>query len=130
MRGSVVKFGVTGLITEAKKLSVVVLRTPSARPVALLKVLIRPFTATTNCVGPIAPIESGGNAPVSATVAPVNFVDGVCAAARVGNPRALLGPSPALACSGRVRIPATQPARTLHPNARTHARTPNGHATL
>src|SRR5437867_10821185 len=114
MRGSVVKLGVTGVITEAKKLSVVVLRTPSARPVALLKVLIRPFTATTNCVGPIAPVESGGNAPVSASVAPVKFVDGVCAAARLGDGPAVLGTSASAGRCGRVRIAGTRPGRSVH----------------
>src|SRR5438874_1755856 len=76
IRGSLVKFGETGVITEAKKLSIVVSRTPSATPLALLNVRSRPLTATTNWLGPTAPIESGGKAPVSASVAPVQLVDG------------------------------------------------------
>src|SRR5438477_1561721 len=39
--------------------------TPSAVPVTLLKLLIRPLTKIMNCDGPTAPIESGGKDPVS-----------------------------------------------------------------
>src|SRR5512143_2330806 len=46
--------------TVAKKLSVVAFRKPSATPVALLYDRIRPLTTAMNCVGPAAPIESGG----------------------------------------------------------------------
>src|SRR5437773_10544126 len=70
-----------GDMIDAKKTSVSALTTPSATPVALLKVRTRPLTWTTNCVGPAAPIVSGGKAPVSASVAPVKFgVDTVCGA--------------------------------------------------
>src|SRR5215210_4129225 len=64
----------TGVMTDAKKTSGSALITPSAAPVVLLKVLRRPLTKTTNCVGPTAPIVSGGNAPVSASVAPRKVV--------------------------------------------------------
>src|SRR5439155_23982079 len=117
IRGSLVKFGETGVITEAKKLSIVVSRTPSATPVALLKVLIRPLTATTNWLGPTAPIESGGKAPVSASVAPVKLVDGICAAAGTGERRAPLSRSYAAACCGRERIAGTRPGRSVLPRA-------------
>jgi len=49
----------------------------------------RPLTATKNCVGPTAPIESGGNAPVSVSVAPVKVVDKVCATLATAPPRAI-----------------------------------------
>src|SRR2546421_172124 len=68
-------------MTDAKNTSVSALITPSATPVVLLKVRTRPLTWTTNCVGPAAPIVSGGNAPVSLSVAPVKFgVETVCGA--------------------------------------------------
>src|SRR5439155_630983 len=92
IRGSLVKFGETGVITEAKKLSIVVSRTPSATPLALLNVRSRPLTATTNWLGPTAPIESGGKAPVSASVAPVKLVEGVWATAGAGAVRAAASP--------------------------------------
>src|SRR3954451_18704466 len=75
----------TGVITDAKKTSGSALITPSVAPVVLLKVRRRPLTKTTNCVGPTAPIESGGNAPVSASVAPVKLVPTVCGALLVGS---------------------------------------------
>ena len=50
---------------ELKKTSGSTLTTPSATPVVLLKVLSRPLTNRKNCVGPTAPMVSGGNAPVS-----------------------------------------------------------------
>ena len=62
--------GVTGVITEAKNTSGSALSTPSATP-ALVKERMRPLTKTMNCVGPAVPIESGGKAPVSVSVAPL-----------------------------------------------------------
>src|ERR1041384_6881589 len=74
--------GVVGVMTDAKNPSVSALITPSATPVVLLNVRMRPVTWTTNCVGPAAPIVSGGNAPVSVSVAPVKLgVETVCGAA-------------------------------------------------
>src|SRR5690349_11933119 len=79
MCGSLVKLlAAGGVITEAKKLSIVVLSTPSAAPVVLSKERRRPLMATMNCVGPTAPIVSGGYAPVSARVAPVKLMAVVC----------------------------------------------------
>src|SRR5437868_8644699 len=46
--------------SDAKNVFVVMLRTPSATPDERSSVLIRPLAATTNCVGPIAPVASGG----------------------------------------------------------------------
>src|SRR5688572_14748336 len=54
-----------GVMTEAKNTSGSALITPSATPVVLLKVRIRPLMNTKNCVGPTAPSVSGGKAPVS-----------------------------------------------------------------
>src|SRR6266568_3211906 len=62
-----------GVITELKKLSVPALRTPSAPPVLLLNVRMRPLITTRNCVGPTAPIESGGKPLASARVAAVKL---------------------------------------------------------
>ena len=53
--------------------------TPSAVPVVLLNVRRRPLTKSKNCVGPTAPIESGGKAPVSVSVAAVNSMLTLCA---------------------------------------------------
>src|SRR5947207_5561792 len=121
IRGSLVKFGETGVITEAKKLSIMVSRTPSATPLALLNVRSRPLIATTNCLGPTAPIESGGKAPVSASVAPVKLVDGVWATAGAGAVRAAASPvrssSEAAGCCGRPRIAGTRPGLTVRPIA-------------
>src|SRR5512135_3187777 len=82
MRGSDVKLLPTGgVITLAKNTSVLRFSTPSAAPVDFTKLRMRPLTATMNCVGPTAPIESGGKAFVSASVAPVKLIDeSVCAA--------------------------------------------------
>src|SRR5690349_6223982 len=52
-------------MTVEKKTSGSASMTPSATPVALLKVRILPLTKITNCDGPAAPIESGGNECVS-----------------------------------------------------------------
>ena len=72
MCGSLVKLlAAGGVITELKNVSMDAFNTPSGRPVFLSSVRRRPFTATMNCAGPIAPIESGGKALVSASVAPV-----------------------------------------------------------
>src|SRR5438477_810259 len=121
IRGSLVKFGETGVITEAKKLSVVVSRTPSATPLALVNVRSRPLTATTNWLGPTAPIESGGKAPVSASVAPVKVVEGVWATAGAGAVRAAASPvrssSEAAGCCGRPRIAGTRPGLIVRPLA-------------
>src|ERR1700738_1096619 len=63
-----------GVMTDWKKTSGSALTTPSATPVALPKVRSRPFIKIKNCDGPTAPIESGGNAPVSVgPVTPSNF---------------------------------------------------------
>ena len=67
----------TGVITEAKNTSGSALMTPSAVP-ALVYERIRPLTNTTNWFGPTVPIESGGNAPVSASVGPSNESAAVC----------------------------------------------------
>ena len=53
------------VITEAKNASGLTFNTPSATPVVLLKDLSRPLISIMYCVGPTAPILSGGNAPVS-----------------------------------------------------------------
>src|SRR5438132_5439943 len=85
MRGSEVKLLLAGgVITELKNKSVSVSRTPSATPVDLLKVRIRPLTATMNCVGPTAPMVSGGKAAVSVRTAPVKVVPIVCGARGAG----------------------------------------------
>src|SRR5436309_9153294 len=73
-----------GVITELKKLSVVVLSTPSAAPVLLLRVRTRPLMTTRNWFGPTAPIESGGNPLESARVAAVKLIPSVCALAGGG----------------------------------------------
>src|SRR5437660_7913971 len=54
--------------------------TPSRAPFVLLNVLSRPLTKTKNCVGPTAPIESGGKALVSlGPVSASKLVPTVCA---------------------------------------------------
>ena len=68
------------LRTESKNVSVATLRTPSAAPDDLRNVRMRPFRATRNCVGPAAPIVSGGKAFVSAEVAPRKLTPSVCGA--------------------------------------------------
>src|SRR5439155_20697757 len=73
-----------GVITELKKLSVVVLSTPSAAPVLLLKVRTLPLMTTRNCVGPTAPIESGGKPLASARVAAVKLKPTVCDSSEMG----------------------------------------------
>src|SRR5439155_24564768 len=73
-----------GVITELKKLSVPVLRTPSALPVLLLNVRTRPLITTRNCVGPTAPIESGGKPLASSRVAAVKLKPTVCASGEMG----------------------------------------------
>src|SRR5438552_9093550 len=75
-----------GVITELKKLSVVVLRTPSAPPVLLLNVRTLPLMTTRNWVGPTAPIESGGNPLASASVAAVKLNPTVCESGEIGEP--------------------------------------------
>src|ERR1041385_2912667 len=79
MRGSVVKFK-PDVITDAKNASVPTLMPPSARPVALLNERTRPLSATMNCLGPNAPIVSGGQPEQSAKPAAVKFEFTVCAA--------------------------------------------------
>src|SRR5947209_20407424 len=79
MRGSLVKFRATdalsGVITELKNTSGSTFSTPSATPVDLLNERKRPLIATMYWLGPMVPIESGGNAPpVSESVAPVKLV--------------------------------------------------------
>src|SRR5437763_10811661 len=92
MRGSLV----LELATPLKNEVVPVFRTPSATPVALLKVTMRLFTATMNCDGPTAPIESGGRENVGfvpESVAPVKLVLIVCAASGAGKrPNAAASP--------------------------------------
>src|SRR3954463_347575 len=79
MRGSLVKLFTTGgVMTELKNTSGFASITPSAVPLVLLKVRIRPFTATMNWDGPTAPMLSGGKAPVSPSVAPRKFAPVVC----------------------------------------------------
>src|SRR5437867_10499096 len=73
-----------GVITELKKLSVVVLRTPSAAPVLLSNVRTRPLMTTRNCVGPTAPIGSGGKPLASASVAAVKLNPTVCESGEIG----------------------------------------------
>src|SRR5438128_2564655 len=54
---------------------------PSARPVLLLKLRIRPLRATMNWLGPAAPMDSGGKEfSVSASVAPRKFKVRTCGA--------------------------------------------------
>src|SRR5215208_2648942 len=81
-RGSLVK--TTGAPpeskTDAKKTSGSASTAPSAVPLLLLKLRKRLFTVTMNCVGPTAPILSGGTAAPSARVAPVKLVLGTCGA--------------------------------------------------
>ena len=75
MRGSLVM----SLLTELKNTSGSTLSAPSASPVVFLKLRKRPFTVTMYCVGPTAPIVSGGTNPaVSEIVAPVKLVPTVC----------------------------------------------------
>src|SRR5881409_247189 len=75
MRGSLV----LSLLTEPKNTSGSTLSAPSASPVVLLKLRNRPFTVTRYCVGPTAPIVSGGTNPgVSEIVAPVKLVPRDC----------------------------------------------------
>src|SRR5512137_1448522 len=76
MRGSVVKFEPV-VITELKNESVVVLMALSATPVALLNERSRPLRAMMNCVGPTAPIVSGGQPEQSKYVAAVKFSVGL-----------------------------------------------------
>ncbi len=79
IRGSLVKlFDAGGVMTVLKKTSVSTFITPSATPVLLLKVRIRPFTQTMNCEGPAAPMLSGGKERVSVRVAPTKLVAVVC----------------------------------------------------
>src|SRR3989441_3685099 len=75
-----------GLIPELKKLSVVELRPPSASPVFLLNVRPLPLMTTRNCVGPAAPIESGGKPLASARVAAVKLNPTVCESGEIGEP--------------------------------------------
>src|SRR5438552_5752233 len=73
-----------GVITELKKLSVPVLRTPSAAPVLLLNVRTLPLITTRNCVGPTAPIASGGKPLASARVAAVKLNPTACESGKIG----------------------------------------------
>src|SRR5215813_13883802 len=78
MRGSLVDEPAS---TDEKNTSGSAFTTPSATPVALLKVTRRPFTKTKYCVGPTEPMQSGGNDSVGLTperVAPVKFVPTTC----------------------------------------------------
>src|SRR6266436_2346320 len=86
MCGSLVKLFVAGGVsTELKKTSVFALMPPSATPVLLLKLRIRPLTATMNWTGPVAPMESGGKEfSVSANVAPRKFTARTCGALGAG----------------------------------------------
>src|SRR5258708_4776143 len=80
MRGSLVKLLVKpGFMTGSKKTSLLAFMPPSATPVVLLKLRMRPFSATMNWLGPAAPMVSGGKEfSVSARVAPVKFRPTVC----------------------------------------------------
>src|SRR5437867_4302564 len=82
MCGSLLKLFVAGGVsTDLKKTSVFALMPPSATPVLLLKLRIRPLTATMNWLGPAAPMESGGKEfSVSASVAPRKFKVRTCGA--------------------------------------------------
>jgi len=113
MRGSVVKFE-PGVRTELKNESVPTLMALSATPVALLNERTRPLRAIMNCVGPTAPIVSGGQPEQSLNVAAVKFTVGltVCCpygvtAAGAGERRGLLVEATALAggstCRGVTR---------------------------
>src|SRR5207302_5644841 len=75
MCGSLLKLFAAGAVsTELKKTSLLALMPPSAAPVFLLKLRIRPLSATMNWLGPAAPMESGGKEfSVSASVAPRKF---------------------------------------------------------
>src|SRR5215468_6638532 len=87
MRGSLV---VDPNSTGPKNRSGVTLSTPSATPVVLSYVTSRPFTNTTNCEGPTAPMPSGGYANVGwmpASVAPRKLTPTLWGAAGVA-PRA------------------------------------------
>src|SRR5262245_56486914 len=72
MRGSVVKFN-PGVITELKNESVSVSMPPSAVPVVLLNERTRPLRAMMNCVGPTAPMVSGGQPEQSLKFAAVKL---------------------------------------------------------
>src|SRR5512141_769109 len=92
MRGSLV---LDPLRTLVKNTSGFTLSTPSATPVVLLNVTRRPFTNTTNCVGPTAPMQSGGKDSVGfmpLSVAAVKLVPITCG---VKGPRSRTGASPA-----------------------------------
>ena len=118
-----------GVMTDWKKTSGSALTTPSATPVALLKVRSRPFIKIKNCDGPTAPIESGGNAPVSVgPVTPSNFNPTVwekCgpegAPAAVDVALEILRPSPGGICRskraagawGRLRRPGISSSRFM-----------------
>src|SRR5438093_534592 len=69
----------TGVSWLAKKMSVVTSRIPSGVPASLSNERMRPLTATMNCDGPTAPIESGGMNPESLVLAPRKLVDALCA---------------------------------------------------
>src|SRR6266576_680742 len=86
MCGSLLKlFAAGGVSTELKKTSLLTLIPPSAKPVLLLKLRIRPLSATMNWLRPIAPMESGGKEfSVSASVAPRKFRDRTCGALGAG----------------------------------------------
>src|SRR5206468_9722870 len=62
--------------TEAKKLSVVVLRDPITPD--LLNTRILPLATAITCVGPTAPIESGGMYPESLSCMARKFAPIVC----------------------------------------------------
>src|ERR1051325_3484406 len=111
MRGSLVKlFDIGGVITDWKKISVSTLSTPSAMPVLLSKLRIRLLMATMNCVGPAAPMVSGGKA-LSARVAAVSLTPVVCglstrgaAAAASGGQVATFGASGLGRTSWKLRV--------------------------
>src|SRR4051812_10861598 len=84
------------LRTESKKVSVAASRTPSAAPDDLRKVRMRPFRATRICVGPAAPIVSGGKAFVSAEVAARKLTPRVCGADGPGGATGAACAKPAL----------------------------------
>src|SRR5512142_2516440 len=99
MRGSVEKFD-PGVKTELKKLSVLALIAPSARPVLLSNERIRPLRAVMNWVGPTAPIVSGGQPEQSLKLAAVKLIVELtvcCPSGEIGEPEGVRTAGAALA---------------------------------
>jgi hypothetical protein len=128
--GSLVKFTVipppSGVMIDEKKTSGSAFSTPSATPVALLKLRSRPLTNIINCDGPAMPIESGGNEPVSVgPVTPSHCKPIVCEKFGVRTPPAadtevflaapggICGSNRAAGFCGRFRVPGISNSRLV-----------------